>query len=84
MTFVTVGNATDGFRRLLGAVDTLADGGRKVKNNVGAVNQLGHQRPIHHSIDDVGERRMLLAGIEMLGAAGRKVIDDLDFVATLQ
>ena len=66
-------------RRLDDELD--ADGGGEMEHDVGAIDQLGRQRLVHHRVDDVVEAGTALEVGDVVHRTRRQVVDDDHAVA---
>ena len=61
-----------------------ADGGGEVVDDVGPVDELGEDRRVLHLVDDDVQALVGPQVVEVLDAARREVVDDVDLVAALE
>ena len=54
-----------------------------MKNHVALIDQFGSEGMIVNSVDRVMETRMTLEVLDVFDRAGGQIVDDVDFVATL-
>jgi hypothetical protein len=61
-----------------------ADGRRQMKNHVTLVNQFGDDGRVMHRVNRVMKTRVRFEVLDILEAAGRKVVNHVDFIAAFQ
>ena len=74
------------FNRAHGALNNQLDahGRREMKDDVALVDQLGGDRAIVDAVNRVVKVRVVFQMVNVLDAAGGKIVDDEDLVATLE
>ena len=58
-----------------------ADGGREVEDDIGAIDELGRERLVHHRVDHVFEAGWPFRCDDVVHRAGGEIVDDDDLMA---